>query len=355
MAKKSKVKKFYAVRKGRTTGVFHSWAECERQTKGYSGAIFKSFPSIAAAEDFVGSRVPKGPNTSNIVSKPHQPGQKRGNETKNADISEVTKRRKFSDGGKTGEESSLRSSSPTTLSILIHFDGGSRGNPGVAGAGSHLQVKERVIVNNKNEKSCQTGNESSILQSQKYVYAEKEKTIKIRKFCGCNSTNNVAEYQGLLCGLKEASTLVQEYCTNLPKSENARIAVDIRGDSNLVINQIHGLYACKHPNLKPLCAEAKEQIRLLESFSKCRDTDYGNIVIDTSFEHVYRSNNRISDALANEAMDAKKSWSTSTCVDNTDETTICSRRKTNRSPDYVFSSHSHSDKLGSGEFDVEEV
>lgn len=45
--------KYYAVQKGRKTGVFMSWAECQEQTKGFSGAVFKSFTSKAEAEAFV--------------------------------------------------------------------------------------------------------------------------------------------------------------------------------------------------------------------------------------------------------------------------------------------------------------
>jgi len=42
--------KFYAVRRGRTPGVYATWAECQRQTTGFKGAEFKSFPTRAAAE-----------------------------------------------------------------------------------------------------------------------------------------------------------------------------------------------------------------------------------------------------------------------------------------------------------------
>jgi ribonuclease HI len=43
-------KKYYVVWAGRKTGVFHTWAECERQTKGFQGASFKSFPSMEEAQ-----------------------------------------------------------------------------------------------------------------------------------------------------------------------------------------------------------------------------------------------------------------------------------------------------------------
>lgn len=44
--------KFYAVKKGRKTGVFNSWAECKEQIDGFSGAVYKSFPTAAEAFSF---------------------------------------------------------------------------------------------------------------------------------------------------------------------------------------------------------------------------------------------------------------------------------------------------------------
>lgn len=46
-------KKVYAVRKGRATGIFETWAECQRQVTGFSGAEFKSFSSWEEAENFM--------------------------------------------------------------------------------------------------------------------------------------------------------------------------------------------------------------------------------------------------------------------------------------------------------------
>ncbi len=45
--------KYYAVRTGNKPGVYKTWAECERQTKGVSGAIFKSFATMEEAQRFV--------------------------------------------------------------------------------------------------------------------------------------------------------------------------------------------------------------------------------------------------------------------------------------------------------------
>ena len=46
-------KKFYAVRNGRVPGVYMTWADCEKQVKGFGGAIYKSFPTEAEARAFV--------------------------------------------------------------------------------------------------------------------------------------------------------------------------------------------------------------------------------------------------------------------------------------------------------------
>ena len=47
-------KKYYAVRRGRETGIFTSWAECKKQIDGFSGATYKSFPDLHAAEVYMG-------------------------------------------------------------------------------------------------------------------------------------------------------------------------------------------------------------------------------------------------------------------------------------------------------------
>ncbi|ETY74464.1 ribonuclease H family protein [Lactiplantibacillus fabifermentans] len=61
-------KKFYAVRVGRKPGIYSTWAACQQQINGYSGAQYKSFPTRAEAEAFVNgksSATPKAPRTKN--------------------------------------------------------------------------------------------------------------------------------------------------------------------------------------------------------------------------------------------------------------------------------------------------
>ena len=48
-------KAYYAVRKGKTSGIYESWKECEQQVKGYSGAEYKKFSTYEEAEDFMGN------------------------------------------------------------------------------------------------------------------------------------------------------------------------------------------------------------------------------------------------------------------------------------------------------------
>lgn len=47
-------KKFYAVKAGRTPGIYETWSDCEKQVKGFGGAIYKSFPTKAEAQAFIG-------------------------------------------------------------------------------------------------------------------------------------------------------------------------------------------------------------------------------------------------------------------------------------------------------------
>lgn len=51
--------KYYAVRIGRSTGIFGTWAECQKQVTGFPGAVFKSFTTIEEAENFVKGIVPQ--------------------------------------------------------------------------------------------------------------------------------------------------------------------------------------------------------------------------------------------------------------------------------------------------------
>ncbi len=129
------------------------------------------------------------------------------------------------------------------IEYKLQFDGCSKSNPGIAGAGAVI-----------------------------YKFNE-EISYKI-KFVGNNETNNVAEYTGLIIGLKEA--------INLGIKE-----IDVEGDSMLIIKQMKGEYKVKSANLIKLYNEAKV---LEKEF---------NII---NFKHIYRENNKRADELSNMAI-----------------------------------------------------
>jgi ribonuclease HI len=132
--------------------------------------------------------------------------------------------------------------------LRLHVDGASRGNPGEAGFGVHATDAD--------------GNEVASL----YGYLGR-------------TTNNVAEYQGLLHGLRWALA-------------RGAARVEVFSDSELLVRQISGRYRVKSGGLQPLHREARG---LLARFESARVT------------HVPRERNREADALANRAVDEKRS------------------------------------------------
>lgn len=135
-----------------------------------------------------------------------------------------------------------------TAALRLHVDGASRGNPGEAGFGVHV-----------------TGPDGTEVASL-YGYLGR-------------ATNNVAEYQALLHGLRFAL------------ARGAR-EVSVFSDSELLVRQLAGRYRVKNAGLLPLFQEARS---LLARFEKAR------------VSHVPREENREADALANEAVDRKAS------------------------------------------------
>ncbi len=102
----------------------------------------------------------------------------------------------------------------TARKLIIQADGGSRGNPGLAGYGA-------VVLD------AVTG----------------EVLAEVREAIGY-ATNNVAEYSGLVAGLRAAGKLAPG------------ATAEVRMDSKLVVEQMSGRWKIKHPDLRPLAAEA---------------------------------------------------------------------------------------------------
>jgi ribonuclease HI len=130
--------------------------------------------------------------------------------------------------------------------FALRTDGGARGNPGPAAAGFVLTAPDGSTI------------------------------ARGGRFLG-SATNNVAEYEALLWGLRTAL-------------ERAATPLTVYSDSELVVRQLEGRYRVKNEGLKPLYTEAK---RLLGRLG------------DVRVVHVRREENKEADALVNEAMDCR--------------------------------------------------
>lgn len=122
----------------------------------------------------------------------------------------------------------------------LQFDGCSKNNPGLAGAGA------------------------VIYRFGKEIWSDK-------LFIGENETNNYAEYSGLILGLQKAKEL------NIKN-------IKVEGDSQLVINHMKDVYQCKSSNLVDLYEKAKN----LESYFE-----------SIEYQHIYRNKNKRADELSN--------------------------------------------------------
>jgi ribonuclease HI len=133
------------------------------------------------------------------------------------------------------------------VKLVVHVDGGARGNPGPAAAAAVVSTPDGDVVDEAHE------------------------------LLGV-VTNNVAEYRGLLLGLDRARALGAD-------------EVEVINDSELVARQVNGEYKVKHADMKPLHAEAT---KALSQFARWR------------VRSVPRAQNAAADALVNQALDAAR-------------------------------------------------
>ena len=129
------------------------------------------------------------------------------------------------------------------MKVVVHVDGGARGNPGPAAAAAVVSTPEGDVLDEAHE------------------------------LLG-RATNNVAEYRGLIAGLQLASALAPE------------ASVEVRMDSKLVIEQMAGRWKIKHPNMRPLALEAN-----------------GLRPRQATWTWIPREQNKQADALVNRALD----------------------------------------------------
>jgi len=216
--RKATVRKLYAVRRGRQPGLYNTWGEVEEQVKGYPNASFRSFATEQEAQRFMSTATDNQGDETDVVEAPAVP-------------SSVSRR---NDSGNEYH--------------IVQFDGGARGNPGVAGAGVVLMDSEGKVM------------------------------CKKSMFLGEDVTNNQAEYEALIMGLNLG---LQMGLKNLR----------VEGDSELVINQVTGHYKVRDQHLLSLRQKASEILEQME---------------DVVIAHIPRNENKIADALANQAMDTKQ-------------------------------------------------
>jgi ribonuclease HI len=135
----------------------------------------------------------------------------------------------------------------------LRTDGGSRGNPGPAGAGFVIERNGEIV--------CRGG-----------------------RYLGLQ-TNNVAEYEALIWGLENVLALGHR-------------EVDVFADSELLVKQINGAYRVKNEGLKPLFVKALSLLRAFDAFT---------------VTHVRREQNAHADEMANEAMDSRETVGDPAC------------------------------------------
>jgi ribonuclease HI len=133
------------------------------------------------------------------------------------------------------------------VKVVVHVDGGARGNPGRAAAGAVLSTPDGQVLDEASE------------------------------LLGV-ATNNVAEYRGLLLGLARAKAL-------------GATEVEVVNDSELIAKQINGAYKVKHAAMRPLYLDAMAALREFDSWS---------------IRSVPRAQNAAADALVNQALDSAR-------------------------------------------------
>lgn len=134
---------------------------------------------------------------------------------------------------------------PAPVEVVVSTDGGARGNPGPAGIGAAITTRSGRLL------------------------------AQVSEAIG-HATNNVAEYTAVVRGLERAAEL------------GAR-RVRVRADSQLLVEQLKGVYRVKNPTLQRLHAEVRALVRRFER---------------VTFEHVPRERNKRADGLVNAAIDA---------------------------------------------------
>jgi len=225
----SNKKQYYAVAKGRNAGIYRTWAETARQVSGFKNAIFKGFVTLSEAQQFF--------DTHN--------DQPTGDTPLELEAKEIQKQKV-----ETQQPSTSQPLPDHNLSLVLNFDGASRGNPGLASFGALLL-------------------DQSSTTTTVPVWTASE-------FMGPRHTNNEAEFAGLIAGLGAALRLGCDDITAV-------------GDSNLVVKAMMGTNRIQNERLKKYYDTAAA---LKNKFKKFHA------------RHIDRAYNSAADKLANLALDS---------------------------------------------------
>jgi ribonuclease HI len=141
------------------------------------------------------------------------------------------------------------------MKLLLYFDGAAKGNPGIAGAGAYIITEP---------------------SNSKFEY-------KLKQYLG-SKTNNQAEYQAIILGLKQVNEILNQ-------APNQFSELVIKGDSDLIIKQLKGTYQVRSQNIYGLY---RETTKLINQVNKSG--------ISVKLIHIYRTMNKIADSLANQAI-----------------------------------------------------
>lgn len=261
---KRKRNKYYAVRAGRTVGVFPTWAECQAQVCGFSGAEFKRFGEEAEAWSWIheastpvaGTIQHTDPSGDTKSAEPHT--KRRKIDCSNGEVasdSHAHSRSRWSEWRplvkcETPVFCASDIDSTPRLPWTLHFDGACKGNPG-PGAGGGVLVCHR---------GCCKVRYTKRLMSER-------------------ATNNQAEYTGLIEGLRLARFL-------------GATVLQVYGDSKLVVQQMAGAWRVKQHELKLLHRQACTAILPMAPTSPV-----------PMVKHVYREANSTADACANAGLE----------------------------------------------------
>ncbi|CAN1818026.1 Uncharacterized protein Mb2253c [Linum perenne] len=266
---------FYVVRKGGMIGIYKSFPDSLAQVSDPSVSVFKGYGFPRAAEEYLlsngianaaysvsatnvhnnlfGKLEPCSIQMSGLItvmenSQSKYPRLDNSESRSSAPISATCGFMMVKENSQSKYPGSENSESSKAVAIgtspaSLYFDGASKGNPGPAGAGAVLYSPDGKMV------------------------------WRLCEGVGV-ATNNVAEYRGLLLGLKQAL-------------KRGLTDISVQGDSNLVCMQIQGIWKIKNKNLLNVGQEARELKERFRTFQ---------------IRHIPREFNAEADALANQAV-----------------------------------------------------